>query len=288
MNDFSTFDYKNRDGVAVVTFNRPDKMNTFGPAMMLDLLDLFDRTDADDSVKAIVVTGSGRAFCAGADLSEGANTFDYKKRDATAQIITNGIRRDGGGRVALRIYRSLKPIIAASNGAAVGVGITMQLPMDFRLASKNAKFGFVFARRGITPEACSSFFLPRIVGVSKALEWAYSGRVFGAEEALDAGLVRSLHEPEDLLSAAIDLAHEVSDNSAPVSVALTRQMMWRMMSARHPMEAHMIDSRSLQSRGQDADVAEGIASFKEKRQAHFPNHVSSDFPDLFEDEPDFT
>lgn len=289
MTDFSMFDLKVTDGVAVATFNRPDKMNTFTPVLMREMIELFDQTDADDSIRAVIVTGSGRAFCAGAELGiAGGDTFNYSKRASGDEIIHDGIRRDGGGRVVLRIFRSLKPVIAAVNGAAVGVGVTMQLPMDFRIASTNAKFGFVFSRRGITPEACSSWFLPRLVGVPTALDWTYSGRVFDANEAKEKGLVQSLHAPEDLLPAAMELAHKVTEKSAPVSIAVARQMIWRMMGAEHPMDAHQIDSRALQSRGQSADVKEGIASFMEKRDANFPNGVAGDFPaDLFAPEPEF-
>lgn len=289
MTDFTMFDFKVTDGVAVATFNRPDKMNTFTPVVMRELLQLFDVTDADDAIRAVVITGSGRAFCAGAELGvAGGDTFNYAKRAAGDEIIHNGIRRDGGGRVVLRIYRSLKPVIAAVNGAAVGVGATMQLPMDFRIASTSAKFGFVFSRRGITPEACSSWFLPRLVGVPTALDWVYSGRVFDAAEAKASGLVQSLHEPDALLPAAMELAHRVTEKSAPVSIAVSRQMIWRMMGAEHPMDAHKIDSRALQSRGQSADVKEGIESFMQKRDANFPNGVANDFPgELFSVEPEF-
>lgn len=289
MTDFTMFDLKITDGVAVATFNRPDKMNTFTPVMMREMIQLFDQTDADDAVRAVVITGSGRAFCAGAELGiAGGDTFNYSKRASGDEIIHDGIRRDGGGRVVLRIYRSLKPVIAAVNGAAVGVGATMQLPMDFRLASTNAKFGFVFARRGITPEACSSWFLPRLVGVPTALDWVYSGRVFDAQEAKDKGLVQSLHAPDDLLPAAMELAHRVTEKSAPVSIAVSRQLIWRMMGAEHPMDAHKIDSRALQLRGQSADVKEGIESFMQKRDANFPNGVSDGFPaSIFADEPAF-
>jgi enoyl-CoA hydratase/carnithine racemase len=285
--DFETLTIENRDGVAIVTLNRPDKMNTFNYVMMLDLINVFDVTDNDDAIKSVIVTGAGKAFCAGADLGSGGDTFSKKSTDAANEIIINGIRRDGGGRVALRIYRSLKPVIAAVNGAAVGVGVTMQLPMDFRMASTKAKFGFVFARRGITPEACSSWFLPRLVGIPTALDWVYSGRVFEAQEAKDKGLVQSLHEPDDLLPAAIEHARKLTEASAPVSMAVARQLIWRMAGAQHPMDAHLLDSRSLQSRGKAEDVKEGIGAFLEKRTAHFPNKVSSDVPDIFPPEPEF-
>lgn len=287
MTDFTTLKLDVKGGIATITFTRPDKMNTFNAAMMNDMIAAFDATDADDSVRAVIVTGEGRAFCAGADLGKGGDTFDIAKRDTSQEIIVNNIRRDGGGRVTLRIFRSLKPVIAAVNGAAVGIGATMQLPMDFRLASTSARFGFVFAKRGITPEACSSWFLPRLVGMPTALEWVYSGRVFDAAEAKEKNLVQSLHAPEDLLPAAIELAHKVTDTSAPVSIAVSRQMLWRMMGAEHPMDAHRIDSRAIQSRGASADVREGVMSFLEKREAHYPDKVSSDLPDLFEAEPEF-
>jgi enoyl-CoA hydratase/carnithine racemase len=289
MTDFTMFDFKAIDGVAVVTFNRPDKMNTFTPVVMREMLQLFDVTDKDDAIRAVVITGSGRAFCAGAELGvAGGDTFNYAKRTASDEIIANGIRRDGGGRVALRIFKSLKPVIAAVNGAAVGVGVTMQLPMDFRIASTAAKFGFVFSRRGITPEACSSWFLPRLVGVPQALDWIYSGRVFDAAEAKEAGLVQSLHEPDALLPAALELAHKVTDKSSQVSIAVSRQLVWRMMGAAHPMDAHKIDSRALQSRGQSSDVKEGIESFMQKRDASFPNGVAAEFPaDIFPADPEF-
>ncbi len=281
---FETIKLEIADKVAVLTLNRPEKMNAFTGQMMLDVCAAFDHTDANDDVGAVIVTGAGRAFCAGADLSEGAKTFDYENRSDRPDKGDEGSLdrlRDGGGRMTLRMFESLKPIIGAINGAGVGVGATMQLPMDIRVASTAARFGFVFARRGIVPEACSSWFLPRLVGISKALEWCYSGRVFDADEALGAGLVRSLHAPEDLLSAAHAMAREIVDNAAPVSIALTRQMMWRMLGADHPMEAHKIDSRGVYARGQSADAREGVMSFLEKRPPTFTTKVSSDMPEFF-------
>ncbi|WP_454752760.1 crotonase/enoyl-CoA hydratase family protein [Cupriavidus necator] len=276
---FETLRYAVEDGVATITLHRPDQLNAFTAQMMQDLIAAFDATDADDNVRAVIVTGSGRAFCAGADLSAGGSTFDFEKRYGASPDTAH---RDGGGRVSLRIFRSLKPVIAAVNGAAVGVGVTMQLPMDIRLASTDAKFGFVFARRGITPEAASSWFLSRVVGISTALEWCYTGRVFSAPEALERGLVRSLHAPEDLLPAAQAIAREIADNAAPVSVAISRQLIWRMAGASHPMEAHKLDSRAIQSRGRSADVKEGVSAFLEKRPAAFPDTVSQDLPDFFD------
>ncbi|MGE0830136.1 MAG: crotonase/enoyl-CoA hydratase family protein [Hyphomonadaceae bacterium] len=281
--DFETILLDIEDGIATLTLNRPEKMNAYTEQMRRDVIAAFDETDADDDVRVVIVTGAGRAFCAGADLSQGAKTFDYAKRaDRTDNVDRGGVEhlRDGGGRTTLRIFDSLKPVIAAVNGAAVGVGVTMQLAMDIRIASTDARFGFVFNRRGINPEACSSWFLPRIVGVSTALEWCYSGRVFPASEALERGLVRSLHAPEELMPAARAIAREIADNTAPVSNALTRQMMWRMLGADHPMEAHKIDSRAVYSRGASADAKEGVSSFVEKRPAVFPGKVSTDMPDF--------
>lgn len=284
------------DGVATLTLNRPDKLNAFTGRMMHEIIAAFDETDANDDVRCVIVTGAGRAFCAGADLSAGAKTFDYDARtddtssragqaspvraDGSVDYTHEGVR-DGGGRVTLRIFESLKPVIAAVNGPAVGVGVTMQLPMDIRLASTDAKFGFVFARRGIVPEACSSWFLPRLVGVSRAMEWCATGRVFGAEEALAGGLVRSVHAARDLLPAAQALAREIADNTAPVSVALTRQMLWRMLGADHPMEAHKLDSRAIYARGRQGDAKEGVMSFLEKRPPVYPDRVSTDMPDFW-------
>lgn len=292
MAEFETLKLQIEDGVALLTLSRPDKLNAFNTQMLKDLIAAFDATDADDGVRAVIVTGEGRAFCAGADLSAGATTFDYAARggEDRAARTQDGVQRDGGGLVSLRIYRSLKPVIAAVNGAAVGVGVTMQLPMDIRLASTEARFGFVFARRGMNPEAASSWFLPRLVGVQTALEWCYTGRVFPAQEALERGLVRSLHAPDELLPAARALAREIADNTAPVSIALTRQLLWRMAGAAHPMEAHRADSRGIQARGASADAREGVTSFLEKRPAAFPNKVSTDLPDIWPDweEPEFS
>src|SRR6056297_2976091 len=282
MPSFETITLVVEDGIATITLNRPDRMNAFTVTMMEELIAAFDRTDADDAVRAVIVTGAGRAFCAGADLSAGAETFDYAKHKGNApDPLASGVNRDGGGMVALRIFRSLKPVIAAINGAAVGVGATLQLAMDIRLASQTARYGFVFARRGIVPEAASSWFLPRLVGVSKALEWCYSGRVFDAREALDGGLVRSLHSPEDLLHDAHDIAREIADNTSAISVAMTRAMMWRMLGADHPMEAHKIDSRAIYSLARGADAQEGIASFLEKRKPMYPGKVSEDMPEFY-------
>lgn len=283
MPTFETLLYAVEDGIATITLNRPEKLNAFNTQMMKDLIAAFDETDGDDDVRVVIVTGAGRAFCAGADLSAGAQTFDYDKRsadDAEARM-RDGVQRDGGGLLTLRIFDSLKPVISACNGAAVGVGVTMQLAMDIRLASADARYGFVFARRGINPEACSSWFLPRLVGVQTALEWCYTGRIFPAQEAADRGLVRSVHAPDDLLPAARAIAREIADNTAPVSVAITRQLIWRMAGASHPMEAHKADSRGIQARGRSADAREGVTSFLEKRPPNYPDKVSKDLPDIW-------
>jgi enoyl-CoA hydratase/carnithine racemase len=301
MSKYSTILTDISEGIMTITLHRPEKMNAFTGEMMAEMIAAFDVADADDAVRAVIVTGSGdRAFCAGADLSQGAKTFDYAKRtdrmenseavqgDGSVDLSHEGAR-DGGGRVTLRIFNCKKPVIGAINGAAVGIGATMQLPMDFRLASSTARYGFVFARRGIVPEAASSWFLPRLVGISQALDWCYSGRVFGAEEALAGGLIRSIHAPEDLMPAARALAHELTSESAPVSIALTRQMMWRMMGANHPMEAHKLDSRAIWSRGAGGDAKEGVVSFLEKRPASYPDKVSEAMPHFspWMDEPEY-
>jgi enoyl-CoA hydratase/carnithine racemase len=281
MPDFKTIKLDIADGVALLTLNRPERMNAFTDQMAREMIAAFDVTDANDDVRAVIVTGAGRAFCAGADLGLGGDTFDYEKRRAH-QVSDDKFDasgdRDGGGQVGMRIYESLKPVIAAINGAAVGVGATMTLPMDVRLAAPGAKLGFVFARRGIVPETLSSYFLPRLVGVSTALEWTLTGRVFSSEEAHERGLVRSLHKPEELLPAVYSLAREISDNTAPVSVALARRMMLDMLDAGHPMEAHRLESRLMVARGQSDDAKEGVTSFLEKRQPHYPDKVSRDMP----------
>jgi enoyl-CoA hydratase/carnithine racemase len=273
--DFEQIRYEASDGVLTIRLDRPDRLNAFTETMMNELIAAFDASDADDDVRAVIVTGAGRAFCAGADLAAGGETFDWRERTASGEV-----PRDGGGRVVLRIYDSLKPVIAAINGPAVGVGITMTLPMDIRLAAERAKIGFVFVRRGIVPEACSSWFLPRIVGISQAMEWVATGRVFDATEAERGGLVRSVHAADELLEAAQALALEIADNAAPVSVALARRLMWRGLGAAHPMDAHRADSRAMFARGQSADAVEGVTAFLEKRPASYPDRVSDGLPDL--------
>jgi enoyl-CoA hydratase/carnithine racemase len=263
------------DGVMTITLNRPERLNAWTGQMGGELIEAFDRADADDEVRAIIVTGAGRGFCAGADLASGGETFDYRARESAGSA-----PRDNGGQFTLRVFESTKPVIAAINGPAVGVGATMTLPMDVRLAANDARMGFVFARRGIIPEACSSWFLPRVVGISRAMEWVATGRVFSAQEGLQAGLLRSLHPAGELLDAAHALAREIAENTAPVSVALARQLMWRMLGAEHPMLAHRADSRGMFARGQSADAVEGITAFLEKRPAEFPDRVSDGLPEI--------
>ena len=266
--------YDLEDGVLTITLNRPDRLNAFNGQMAAEMMDAFDRADADDDIRAIIVTGEGRGFCAGADLSSGGDTFARSNDDLEAY-------RDGGGVLSLRIYALRKPIIAAINGPAVGVGITMTLPMDVRLASTEARMGFVFVRRGMVPEACSSYFLPRLVGMGRASEWTLTGRVFPAAEALEAGLVNRVLPPEDLLPAARELASEIAANTSPVSVTLTRHMLWKALDAESPMAAHRVESKGIYTRGRSADAREGVVSFLEKRPAEFPLKVSADMPSYF-------
>ena len=289
--DYQEITYDVADRIATITLNRPDKLNAFTARMMFEMIDAFDQIDADDDVRAVIVTGAGRGFCAGADLGSGSDTFNYEEREDRAEMVQGediSRIRDGGGRLTLRIFESLKPVIAAINGPAVGVGATMTLPMDIRMASTTAKMGFVFARRGLVPEACSSFFLPKVVGLSTALEWTFSGRVFPVADAHEAGLIRSLHEPDDLLPAARELAAEIAENTSAISVTATRQLLWRMAGADHPMEAHKIDSRLIWELGKGADVSEGVMSFLEKRPPEFTMKPSEDLPEVmpwWEDRP---
>lgn len=278
--DYEQIEYAVADRIATITLNRPDKLNAFTERMRQELIDAFDRVDADDNVRAVVVTGKGRAFCAGADLGGGGKTFAAK---------TEEIWRDGGGTVSLRIFQCKKPVIGAINGPAVGVGVTMTLPMDIRIAADSARFGFVFTRRGIVPEACSSWFLPRVVGIQQALDWVFSGRVFPASEALAGRLVKEVVPTDDVLTRAYAIAREIADNTSAVSVALARQMMWRMLGADHPMEAHKVDSRGMSMMGRSPDAAEGVTSFLEKRNPNYPMTVGKDMPSFFPwwEEPEF-
>jgi enoyl-CoA hydratase/carnithine racemase len=278
---FEEIRYEVSDHVLTITLDRPERLNAFTPTMGRELIEAFDRADDDDDVRAIVVTGAGRGFCAGADLAAGGSTFEQLRVREDGEAGDGEIPRDGGGQVALRIFDCNKPVIAAINGPAVGVGITMTLPMDVRLVAEGARIGFVFVRRGIVPEACSSWFLPRIVGIGQALEWVQTGRVFSAEEALAGGLVRSVHPEGELLGAAYALAQEIARHAAPVSVALARRLLWTMLGAAHPMDAHRADSRAMFARGRSADVREGIASFLEKRDPVFSERVSDGLPEMF-------
>ena len=270
--------YEVEDGIATVTMNRPNMLNAFTGVMLDEIIDAIDRTDADDDVRAVIFTGAGRGFCAGADLSRGGETFDMAKREGEGPIDQ---WRDGGGRVTLRLFESKKPLIAAVNGPAAGVGVTMQLPMDYRIASTNARFGLVFTRRGVVMEACSSWFLPRLVGISQAMDWVMSGRVFPAEEALKGGLVSQVVEPEELLPTARAIGREIAENTSAVSVALCRHMKWKMLGADHPMEAHKKDSRGIRSMGQLPDAYEGVQSFLEKRPGNYTMKPSRDMPNFF-------
>jgi len=271
---YETLETSREDGVLTLTLNRPDRLNALNVQMLEELLRVLDEIDADDAVRAVIVTGAGRAFCAGADLGGGGATFDTSR-------VKSGVPRDGGGRITLRIFECRKPLIAAINGAAVGVGATMTLPMDVRIASEKARFGFVFARRGIVPEAASSWFLPRVVGISQAMEWVATGRLFSADEALAGRLVSRVVPEAELLTAARALAREIADNTSGVSVCLSRQMLWKMLGADHPMEAHKLDSRLIHAMGASPDAYEGVQSFLEKRPARFTMKVSSDLPDPY-------
>lgn len=285
---YETIKYELVEQILTITLNRPGTLNAFTATMERELIDAFNRADEDDDVRAIIMTGEGRAFCAGADLSSGVEAFDIDARRGAVKRLPDGSVdysdpkvSDGGGNLTLRIFKCLKPVIAAVNGPAVGVGVTMLLAMDVRIASEAARFGFVFSQRGIVPESASSWFLPRVVGIAQALEWCYSGRVFSAEEAFAGRLVSKVVPPDQLLPTGRALAREIADKTAPLSIALTRQMMWRMLGADDPMEAHKIDSRASYTLGGSADAKEGVMAFLEKRPAMFKNKVSAEMPDYF-------
>ena len=289
MVDFTQIKLDIADGIATVTLHRPEKMNAFTRVMMDEFIEALDVTDADDTVRAVIVTGNGdRAFCAGADLTPEGGGHVFSDPTLVEDLSDERVR-DGGGRLTLRMFNSKKPLIGACNGVAVGVGATMQLPFDIRLCSDNARFGFVFARRGITPEAASSWFLPRLVGLPTALEWCMTGRIFDAQEALDRGLVRSVHPLGELMDAARGIAREIADNTSAISVSMTRAMLWRLSSEDHPMDAHRIDSRSIYRLSRSGDAMEGVASFLEKRAPDYPGKVSADMPDFYPwwDEPEY-
>ena len=285
---FETLRYEVADHVCTLTLNRPDRLNAVTSTMIEELIAAFDRIDAADDVRAVIVTGAGRAFCAGADLGAGGSTFEHggpTTQDPHTPFAREGTspteHRDGGGRVTLRIFDLKKPVIAAVNGAAVGFGATFTLAMDVRLASSAARFGFVFSRRGVVPEACSTWFLPRVVGIAQAAEWVYTGRVFDADEALRGRLVSRVVEPDALLPAAHALAREIADNTSAVSVALSRQLMWKLLGADHPMAAHRLDSQGMFWTGRSADAREGVTSFVEKRPARFTLKPSVDMPPFY-------
>jgi enoyl-CoA hydratase/carnithine racemase len=281
MSGYSQIRYERSGPAAIITLDRPEKMNAFTRTMMDEIIAAMDEADADDSVRAVVFTGSGeRAFCAGADLTPEGGGHVFSDPNPVDDLSDERVR-DGGGRLTLRLFDSKKPLISACNGVAVGVGATMQLPMDVRLASDNARFGFVFARRGIVPEAASSWFLPRIVGLPTALEWCMTGRLFDAAEALDKGLVRSVHPQGELMDAALALVDEIAANTSAVSVAMTRAMLWRLSPTEHPMMAHRIDSRAIYRLSRSADAREGIQSFLEKRAPEYPDKVTAEMPDFY-------
>ena len=277
--DFKNILLEQRENIAVLFLNRPNQLNAFTFSMMEEIISALNSLEADDSVHAVIITGKGRAFCAGADLSSGQDTFNPSFDDFAVQ--ESDFRRDSGGILTLRMYKFLKPIVVACNGPAVGIGASMQLAADIRLASDQARFGFVFNNRGIVPDACSSWFLPKIVGISRALELTYSGRIIDAQEALQLNLVASIHDSENLLSNAVDITKKMVQNSAPVSISLTRQMLWRSLESSGPYDAHVIESKAIDSRGASEDAKEGVSSFLEKRPAEFKNKVSSDMPEFF-------
>ena len=277
--DFSTIKLERHENLALLFLNRPEKLNAFTFLMMEELICAFDLIDEDDTFNAVIISGIGRGFCAGADLSSGKNTFNPSFDNFAVQ--EDDFRRDSGGILTLRMYKFLKPIIFACNGPAVGIGASMQLPGDIRIASEDARFGFVFNNRGIVPDACSSWFLPKIVGISKALDLTFSGRIIDSKEALDIALISSIHKPENLINDAKKIAQELVEKSAPVSIAITRQMLWRSFGQAAPYEAHVIESKAIDSRGASDDAKEGVNSFLEKRPARFKNLISSDMPDFF-------
>jgi enoyl-CoA hydratase/carnithine racemase len=285
--DFREIRYEVRDRVLTVTLHRPERLNAVTGGMLRELVQAFDQADGDDEVRAVIVTGAGRAFCAGADLSRGAETFDTRRPDTdTGMPVEGGAgdggpHRDAGGLVSLRIYEMKKPVIAAINGPAAGFGITMTLPMDIRIAATTARIGFVFTRRGVVPEACSTWFLPRLVGMGRAAEWVYTGRVFSAQEAYEGGLVSRVVSPEELIPAARHIALEIARNTSAISVALARQLLWRMLGADHPMAAHRLDSRGMEWTGRSPDAYEGVSAFLEKRPPRFPLRPSGDMPPFY-------
>jgi enoyl-CoA hydratase/carnithine racemase len=269
---YETIVYEESERIVTITLNRPEKLNAANFAMFDELEDAFHRADADDEVRAVIVTGYGRGFCSGMDLSTPG------KPSAVDKLKKSEGRRDPGARVTLAIYDSRKPVIAAINGVAAGFGCTMTLPMDVRIAADDARFAFPFVRRGLMPESCSTYFLPRVVGISRALEWTMSGRVFPASEAKEAGLIRETLPAADLMARARAIAADIADNAAPVSVALTRQAMWRMLGADHPIEATRVESRMSRAISRLADFREGVSAFLEKRLPRFTGKPGTDMP----------
>lgn len=263
-----------RDQIMTVTLTRPERLNAMTETMRAELIGCLDQADADPDVRVVVITGCGRAFCAGTDLAAKGAGGTFRYPDPASHV-------DGAGVLSLRIFECTKPVIGAINGAAVGAGATMLLPMDIRLAARTARIGFAFGRRGITPDGASSWFLPRLVGISRAMEWVATGRLFDADEALAGGLVRSLHEPGQLMAAAYELATEIAANTSAVAITLARQLMWRMLSADHPMAAHEIESRLLATLGSAPDAVEGVQAFLDKRPARFPGRVPDDLPGCY-------
>lgn len=279
MKEYKTIILEESNSVGILKLNRPKKLNAFNMQMLEDMLDAIDLVNKNDNLKSLIITGNGKAFCAGADLSLGENTFD--NGFDTKLSHEADFRRDAGGILALKIYNSLKPVIAASNGAAVGVGATMQLPADIRIATSNSRYGFVFAKRGIVPDGCASWFLPKIIGIPMALELCYSGKIINSTEAQRIGLVNYLVDDDDLIIKAIEISNMLCDSTAPISVAMTRHMLWSLSAEDNPENAHIIESKLINSRGASDDAKEGVMSFLEKRSANFKNKISSDLPNDF-------
>ncbi|MBU4565353.1 MAG: enoyl-CoA hydratase/isomerase family protein [Desulfarculus sp.] len=271
--------YQVKDQVALITLNRPERLNAYTPQMRLELIHLLGQADQDDQVRAVVVTGAGRAFCAGMDLAAGGDTFNFKAKDPAPPSLAE--HRDGGGRVALAAFKCRKPVIAAMNGAAVGVGITMTLAMDMRVAAEDAKMGLVFTRRGLVPEACSTWFLTRLVGAGKALELACTGRVFRAKDQAGTGLFNYILPADQVLPKALELAQEIAANTSATSVALAKAMLWHGLAEPDPQSVHLLDSKAMFWTGGQKDAAEGIQSFLEKRPPEFKMSPTKDMPDFY-------
>lgn len=277
-NSYKTIQFEKKEQAAVLTLDRPQKLNAFNLRMLEEMLDAIKYVNENDDIEFLIITGSGKAFCAGADLSSGKKTFD--KNFDTRDFHDAEYRKDAGGILNLELYRCLKPVIIACNGDAVGVGATMQLPADIRIASSNARYGFVFANRGIVPDGCASWFLPRVIGICKSLQLCYSGKLIDAEEALEIGLIDYICD-DNVVEYALDKGRDLCSSSAPVSIAMTRQMIWSLSGESNPELAHEIESKAIDSRGQSDDAKEGVMSFLEKRKPKFKNKVSSDMPEVY-------